>query len=286
MITCFYHKDCLDGFASAWVVKQRYPTAKCYPVTYGELPPMLPEGDVLLVDFIFTDLAIMRDLIATATSVTVYDHHPQAQSLIEQLRQEADPAAFHGVFDANRSGAGITWDMLYPNQPRPALINYVEDRDLWRFALDDTRAFCDGLRQLPYDFAQYTYATTRDGVVALKKQGHIYREALNRRCQEMLDTRRVTLSLPYGEDTLILPGVFTEYPVERSELAARMLTQVESSIVAVLWYREDGIRVRLVSRKKGPDVNVIAEHFGGGGHPHAAGFLLHWDEEQYISQSG
>ncbi len=284
MITCFYHKDCLDGFASAWVVQQRYPNARFYPVTYGELPPAFPTGEVLFVDFIYTDITVMRDIVHAAKKVTVYDHHPQAKEIIEELHQEFGGERFQGVFDANRSGAGITWDVLYPNQPRPVLVNHVEDRDLWRFALPDTREFCDGLRQVPYRFDLYSYATSPAGIEHLKKRGRIYRDELKQRCRTMLETRQVTLRLPDGDGVLELPGVFTEYPEERSELAAMFLTTVSNDVVAVLWYLDDGIRVRLVSKEKGPDVNAIAARFGGGGHPHAAGFHLTRDDERYISQ--
>lgn len=286
MITCFYHKNCLDGFASAWVVKQRYPNTRFFPVTYGELPPTLPTGEVLFVDFIFTDIAVMRDIIHAADRVTVYDHHLPAKKIIDKLHREFSGERLQVVYDVNRSGAGITWDALYPNQPRPALINYVEDRDLWRFVLEGTRDFCDGLRQLPYCFNDYQYASTHEGTRQLIKKGRIYRDDLKHRCQETIDTRRVTLNLPYTNgSTLTLPGVFTAYPEERSELAAMLLTKVDSPVVAVLWYLEEGIRVRLVSKKDGPNVDAIASHFGGGGHEHAAGFMLRMNEEQYISQS-
>jgi hypothetical protein len=37
------------------------------------------------------------------------------------------------IFDMNRSGAGLAWDYFQPMTSRLRFIDYLEDRDLWRF---------------------------------------------------------------------------------------------------------------------------------------------------------
>src|SRR3546814_14723859 len=55
------------------------------------------------------------------------------------------------IFDMDRSGAGLTWDFFH-DAARPPLIDHVEDRDLWRFSLDDTREIMAAVLSHPYDF--------------------------------------------------------------------------------------------------------------------------------------
>src|SRR5690606_35880403 len=64
-------------------------------------------------------------------------------------------AIIYALIDQQRSGAGIAWDFFHPGVPRPALVNHVEDRDLWRFALPGTREIQAAVFSRPYTFAAW-----------------------------------------------------------------------------------------------------------------------------------
>ena len=57
--------------------------------------------------------------------------------------QEALAGLPYAHFDMERSGAGMTWDAIHTDhdlhRERPWLVNYVEDRDLWRFKLPNSK---------------------------------------------------------------------------------------------------------------------------------------------------
>ena len=62
-----------------------------------------------------------------------------------------------------------------------------------------------------------------------------------------------------------------------AEGIVNFLSGTQGSRVAVILYQdedEQGWRVSLRGLEKNVDVSAIAAHFGGGGHPHAAGAHL------------
>ena len=59
------------------------------------------------------------------------DHHASAERDLAGLG--------FAEFDSNFSGVGLTWHVLNPHKPAPCIVRYVEDRDLWRWALPYNR---------------------------------------------------------------------------------------------------------------------------------------------------
>ena len=131
---CIYHGNCADGFGSAWCVRHALgeENVEFFAGVYGDTLPDVAARDVVMVDFSYKR-PVMLEAIDKASSVLVLDHHKTA------AQDLADLPGATVVFDMDRSGAGITWDYYHPGEQRPALINVIEDRDLWRFKLPRTR---------------------------------------------------------------------------------------------------------------------------------------------------
>lgn len=168
-ILCIYHANCCDGFASAWAVHRKFGDAVDFvAVNYGDGPPRKmidKDRDVLIVDFSYPR-PVLEEMSVWARSVLVLDHHktaaeqlaglpglehPMFPASIEHwlhyggmIDRGADGCNLAACFDMERSGAGITLDVLTGGDEttRPRLIDLVEDHDLWRFKHDpDTRRF-------------------------------------------------------------------------------------------------------------------------------------------------
>jgi hypothetical protein len=152
-----YHRD-QDGACAAWCVLQHYPDAECVSVQYREGPPPheLAEGrDVWVVDFSWP-AEELQTLAEAAESLTVIDHHKTASEALRDFIGAHSPplgkptgtwwrwgTAGTGrsvFFDLARSGAGLTWDVLNPGEPRPWFVDYVEDAALGRWELPDSKA--------------------------------------------------------------------------------------------------------------------------------------------------
>lgn len=263
-LVIYHGPTCRDGFAAAWCVHHLTPVGwrrddtamdiDFHPGVYGDPPPDVTGRDVLLVDFSYPRTVLER-MHAEARSLVVLDHHKTAQADLEGLD--------YCVFDMNRSGAQIAWDYLGGGDDRPPIIDYVADRDLWRWAMYGSRQINAAIWSWPLTFEAWDglmeiapATLERDGAAILRYQQTVAAEIA-------AQAKRVQLA---GYD---VPAVNAE--CLRAEVG-EILRQAEPFAV-VYWDRGDGRRqYMLVSADDGVDVSAIAKGQGGGGHAHAAGF--------------
>lgn len=252
-----YHGGCTDGWYAALTAKKAYPDAELFGAVHGYPPPDVTGKDVLLVDFSYKR-AVLEEMARVAKSIRVLDHHKTAQEDLAGL-------AFC-TFDMNRSGAGMAWDELIKT-PRPWYIDYVEDRDLWRFDLDHSKevnAYIMSLPQGDLSLFDTLSAVSRDnavmfGEVALRVRQDAVRYAANQAYVGAIDGQECLCVNANGWVSSELGNVLSERHANRW---------------AFCWaYMADGtISYSLRSAVDGPDVSELAKKYGGGGHPHAAGF--------------
>jgi oligoribonuclease NrnB/cAMP/cGMP phosphodiesterase (DHH superfamily) len=274
---CIYHANCADGFGAAWVVRKALgPGVEFYPAGHGQPAPEVTGKDVLIVDFAY-DYDTLMTMAIKAKSVLVLDHHKTAQADLLQVPpamaygQKANGGNVHALFDMNRSGAGLAWDYFFAGQPRPALIDHIEDRDLWRFNLAGTREVLSNLFSYPQDFAVWdTLLATpvsellADGIAIERQRQKTVADLLRSTARRMLID---------GHDVPVanIPSLFASD-------AGNIMTQGEPFAACY----SDGPKGRsfsLRSTDEGMDVSQIAKQFGGGGHRNAAGFRVPYGHE-------
>lgn len=265
---CIYHAHCADGFAAAWAVRRHYQgDVEFVPGVHGQPPPQVAERDVIFVDFAYRR-AVIEAMSRTARSVLILDHH---KSAAEDLAGMAGPASLRMVMDMDRSGAGLTWDFFFAGQPRPVLLDHIEDFDLGRHALPATRALMAAVFSYPYDFAVWDSLVERAQSEAsrtgLKAEGEVIHRKLMRDVEE---------ALAVGTRTMVIGGI--EVPVVNlpPSLASEAATVLAAGkpFAAAYFDRADARVFSLRSDRNGRDVAAIAEGYGGGGHRHAAGFQV------------
>mgnify|MGYP001565300630 CR=1 FL=1 len=129
-----FHNPCADGSGAAFAAWCKFgEEAEYRPAKYGDAAPTDDEvrgRDVYVLDFSYPRAELER--VATAAGrLVVLDHHKTA---------EADLAGLpYAKFDMGKSGAVMTWEHLHPGVEVPEVLLYVEDRDLWRWALPRSR---------------------------------------------------------------------------------------------------------------------------------------------------
>src|SRR6188768_3916450 len=161
---CIYHGNCADGFGAAWVVRKYYKEnvlsdePEFYAGVYQTPPPDCTGRDVIIVDFSYKR-PVMEKILAECKTLTWIDHHKTA---IEDMREVCNqyqvgrPRGTEHFFwstNVEHSGAMLTWMSYFVGKEPPALIKHIEDRDLWRFALEGTREIQANIFSYPYDFA-------------------------------------------------------------------------------------------------------------------------------------
>lgn len=258
-----FHGGCPDGWCAAYLAKRVYPNAELLPANYGMVVPynQVQGKHVLMVDFAFKRDEIL-EIHHLAKSFTIYDHHVTAQKELEGLE--------FAVFDMNRSGATLTCDMLHGTQvpeDRPWYVNYVEDRDLWRWNLPGSRAVNAYLMALPQTQEAWDDLNRTDAQFAVQLGA-----AILLHIDHYIDkvTSNYVAANFHGFKTALVNAPF----VNISDVCDKLLTFSGIEIGAGWFARNDGL-IQFSLRSRGElDVAALAKLHGGGGHRNAAGFQL------------
>ena len=247
-----YHSDCSDGFGAAWALWKKFPAAKFNAVKHGYPPPAKLEGQhIVMVDFSY-NRPILETMAQQAASLLVLDHHVTAQEALAGL-----PFAY---FDLKKSGAVLAWEWAH-QQPAPWLLQYVQDKDLWTWALPASREINAALASYPYDF--HVWDSLRQDT--LEAEGR----AILRYETELVGKIAASAAVFSFQGALV--------PVAQSSVLTSQIGERLSKDhpFCVIWHDRDGRRYySLRSRDDGADVAAIAMQYGGGGHTHAAGFSI------------
>jgi len=286
-----YHANCADGFGAAWAAWMRWGDSVEYvPVSYGQEPPELLGKHVLIGDFSFKRDTFERTAPGAA-SVIILDHHATAEAELQPWRVFVDKqnspltvdvvetawAAENRInrvlahFNKNRSGARMVWDFCFPGEDAPMLIKLIEDRDLWRFTMPETKPFGVWLRCEPMDFERWELIAQElnDG----NDSARIFSEAAA--MQRFSDAKVAEIG------RLARRGIIDGQEVPLCNCPPMFASEVGHWLLAenpfapfVACYSDQG-KARgysLRSEDCRADVSEIARKYGGGGHRNAAGF--------------
>jgi len=262
-----YHANCPDGFGAAWAFWKKYgKNADYHPATHGEPPPDVTGREVYIVDFSYSR-EVTETLAESAKKIVILDHHKTAQETLEGLS--------YFKYDVNHSGAYLAWRYLFGEQNVPNLILMIEDRDLWKWKILDSKLLLMVLDSYPYDFKVWDALASKmelesseysrmlmDGIAISTYADSIIKKILKTaHTLDILGQKIPSINSPYFQ----------------SELGASLSLGQPYSCV----YTWDGhhYRFSLRSEANGSDVAEIAKKFGGGGHAKAAGFTVRSLEE-------
>lgn len=262
-----YHAHCADGFGAAYAAWTALGAdgVEYIPVSHGDPVPKIPDGSrVFIVDFSY-DRETILSLKARMSELRVIDHHQTAQAALQGL----DCA----TFDMNKSGAILTWEHFQGTgacigEP-PTLLQYVQDRDLWKWELPMSREISAALAIHDRCF-EWWDKLARRSLRALEIQGGTLLESTNRQVKSIADRAHVMRI-----DSQLVMAANT--PVLISETAEELLRRHTVPFVACYYDAAQRNRmVRIFSLRSGPqfDVSEVAKKYGGGGHKQAAGFTM------------
>lgn len=257
-----YHKGCYDGFCAAWIMrnmlkKSHEIEAEFVPMTYGDIPTNYNDRDVYILDFSFdTDTTI--DIINKATLVRIFDHHSGCQEAMLALQKNYPNEI---IFDISKSGARLVWDYYYSRRP-PWLVQYTEDRDLWRHALPNSKEINAFIRSFPLDFDRWDELNMTPLANAANYGSHILRNDMN----IVSSCAKHAIEISWEGHQVLAINATTLISEIGHELC-------QGRAFSVSWFDTVTNKVfSLRSAHDGVDVSAIARKYGGNGHTHSANF--------------
>ena len=270
-----YHSPCRDGFGAAFVAwlwarnhKMNISFYPAHPKDKGP-PAAVNDQHVLCVDVCWGPDE-MRALAARNKTLLVLDHH---ESNATAMRSEP-----YAIFDMERSGVMMAWDHFFPTKPMPQWLRWIGLYDLGRWnAEPNVMNFCTAFNEPEVFSAWEKYMYDTSLVKEIVERGVAYAACDRMRVAQMTESAAYTGALRVGASVVPVRFINQTYPWT-NEIGKALLAdeQYRSTHVALIWSKRvgDPYSCSLRSADSGPDVAQIAQHFGGGGHPHAAAFRM------------
>lgn len=295
-----YHgPHCNDGFTAAWVtaraMRQQEKEYELYPMNYGkerieDLMTFLQNNKysaIYIVDFSLP-IGVLERVCNRATSpITILDHHKTAFAEygydMEHFRTTSSfttgMSAGQVLIKLNNamSGAGICWDYFFPEEDMPALVQYVMDRDLWKFTFSATAPMHMYLNSRDKTIEEWTAIcdmleidSRHDTILA---EGQRLLDSYNTLVENIANTA-VPCTM-YGEN-----GLMANCEGQYASNVGHILAS-RSGTYGLTFYEAEGGEDIVCSLRadRGYDVERLARKFGGGGHKAAAGFKISLDSE-------
>lgn len=266
-IVVLYHGKCPDGFGGAYAAWKKFGDSADYiPVDHGDSPPEgLAGREVYVVDFCYEKTEQMEELSRIAKRLVVLDHHESVREFVEKMPEH--------VYDENRSGATIAWKYFHPETPIPRLMQYLEDGDLYRYSLPETRDVFSYLLALPSEFSAW------DSLAGALDDADQSKEIL-RKAKDYTEffTALARLSVERAKKVRFegyeVYFVATHPNITFKSYVAHELYTLLPPFALVVTAHPNGFGVSIRGNPELIDVSKIAAKYGGGGHPGSSGFFI------------
>jgi hypothetical protein len=262
-IVVIYHAHCPDGIASAWGAWKKIGDSASYiACSDREVPPEgLENKEIYIVDFSYP-AEVLKKLHETNKKVVILDHHISAKEAVLSI-----PG---GVFDIERSGAGMTWDYFFPGVPRPKLIDYIEKGDVNPHNLPEGEHLSQRIAAAPFTLEAYDDLIARyeKNPESLVDEGKVIELYTN----QIFNIVREDYEMVLFEGHTI-PSINIALPQTTKSQALKLLYTMMPPLA--MSYRYDNGLWKVSLRSNGDvDCSVLAGKYGGGGHRGSAGFVV------------
>jgi len=270
----FTHANCPDGFTAQYLLAghPNYSHAQFVDIGYTDsIPEFGPDDEVIFADFCPKPEALSK-AANEADSVLVLDHHLSAVENAEAFfADNPQPDNLKLEFDMERSGARMVMDYFYPEGEckHETLVNYVQDRDLWKFELPYAEVVCEIFVSMPFTFEVWTELSNMlnqnfDSALSLGM-------GAKAKTDKIVDDQAKLAKLVDigGHLVWAAPSPYAT----GSDLAGKLAEKGDFGAYYVD-HPDGSVQWGLRSAPDGANVSKVAELYGGGGHYHAAGFVL------------
>jgi oligoribonuclease NrnB/cAMP/cGMP phosphodiesterase (DHH superfamily) len=283
-----FHTQCPDGITSLWAANYHSRINEHIACRAGVEPVIENYSNkaICFVD-ICPSYEFICKLAQNAKQIVILDHHKTTIDMYNTLKKEVIPSNIEFILDFDRSGCQITWDYFFPKESeRPWFVDYVGDRDLWTWKLENSKAVNTALSESEFfDPANLEKMTKlldykKEDVYNLINIGNII---LKLHKKELDYSSYKAVEATFKVDNIIynvwLGSCSSNLRSDLGNILAYKKNLEEDKFLdfAAIWnyepkYNEWAISLR--GHKNSPDLSVISGKFGGGGHAKASGFVI------------
>ena len=278
-----FHADCSDGFGAAWAVYSKFgpDRVEYIPGTHANKKgaeefwlEKVKGKNVVCYDFSFSR-QLTEKIHAAAGSFQVIDHHISAQMELDDLD--------YCYFDMDKSGAVLAWESISPEIMTPTLLAYVQDRDLWRWALPHSKAIWNYISScersfLEWDRIDHEFRST-GGTKNMADAGAAMEAKVANISKDIADDMEMWIVAGHSVPVSNCPRAL------RSDVCEDLGNAGKFPFVGCYQVEEGTATWSLRSNHGTEDVSAIASGFpGGGGHKEAAGFTISVDRMDFINR--
>lgn len=271
---CLYHDPCRsgDGFAAAMAVHIFLEgDVTLIPINYNAEIPALNyiNAKVYIVDFCPAVIEQLYPILQVCKSLYIYDHHESAKESLNKLQEWVNlnnlTKRLKVIFDTQRSGARITWEALFNRKSIPEVIYHIDDYDRWIKQYPTTEAIVACIQTFPRTVDYWrdivlemaTDVLAANGAMILQYQATLVAAIKpNHRLIVVMDTVVPIINCPDAIINEVLSELVILYPF-------------------AIGYFDTAKERKYSVRSRSATINTaqaVAELYGGGGHPKAAGF--------------
>jgi uncharacterized protein len=290
-----YHSPCPDGETSLWSALKYKNIENIVPCCAGKTGllsyDIYKNKKVLFVD-LCPDIKSIENISNKSESIVILDHHKSALTMynekysanIEKYVNETHDNVTY-LLDMDRAGCQITLDYFFQDIERPWFLNYVADRDLWQWKLENSREINEGLfdeNLLTVEKMTELEKYNENDIEKIKKHGEIILKMKNKNiniaCKTAIETTATFNDITYNV-WLVNCSNYIKSEVGNI-LTKKMLYSDENKLpdFTAIWtynFPTNEWWISLRGNNK-HDLSVIAKSYNekGGGHPNASGFTL------------
>ncbi len=268
-LVLYHGRNCPDGFGAALAAWLYYgDKAEYVGLDHGDVQsvddlPALAGRSVYILDFSFS-AEILTAIDERAARLVMLDHHKSAAEKLTGF------ACRCGVvhFDMDKSGARLAWEFFHPEKPVPALLQYVEDRDIWKWEFPESAAFLSALDMETQTFERWQEIAsfTPEQLDRFMARGSAMDEKYKKLCADIAE----------GAQPLVfngIEGLMVNAPGMFHSLVGDILS-AQTGTFALMWSAgAKGVKAGLRAQRNF-DCIALAESMGGGGHAQACGFKM------------
>ena len=255
-VVTVYREADLDSFLGAWSIWKQFPNGT-YVSRLETLLPSQIQGKDLYVVGNNAPLQTLIELTNHCRSVTVFAFE-NSLALELQVLARPIPRNFRVVFDELRSLVSLCWDYFFPDTQRPILLEYVEDKVLWRYTYPNTRAIFAALTTYPFNFETWDDLLHYGDPQQLTHEGEYILRRVSRDIEQAIlqSRRRVNIAGFNVPLVNVTPNIASDTCIQLAK---------GEPFAACYWDTMEGRVFDIVTATNEVDVSQLAWHFGGHG---------------------